>query len=626
MTNSADGAPAPLQAATGHHQRGELAAARDLYRRHLEAQPDDAPAWCLLAALEGQAGDHAAAGAAFRNAIEADPGHAPGHAGLGTSLLLGGQPAAAIAHFREALALQSGLHDARAQLALALHRSGRLDEAIAARRELVAHCPDDLQARHDLGMALLERGDAAEARDLFAELSAREPQRAEVWLGLASAQIRLDDVVEAGRSLTRALQRMPRTPAARTRLGHLLRQHGRAADARRCFEAALAPDPKHLPALAALADLDRAEGDWRSGLARVMPALEAGPRPHPLLMTTAASLLVASAAWQEAESRISQWLADPQLGDGPRARLERLRGEALDRLGRHDDAWRSWTAANERLSGSFDPDDFDRTIDALIAAFDRPAVSIGAPPELPRPLLIVGMPRTGKSILEQLLAAHPEVYGAGERRIVGTLTELARSRAQGQLPYPACVRGLDEAAQRELAGWYGAALRRLSPTAQWITDTQPTNYLHLALLHRLRPDMRVVFCRREPLDLAWACYTRGIPDRALAFTTDPAWLGRYAAGMARLMEHWTGMLSIPVLTVDYESLVAQPEQETRRVLSFLDLEWDPVCAEYDRPGVATLSAPAATSRPLDGAEIGRSQPYAAHLGQAPGAVNEHGDG
>lgn len=626
MTTSPDGMPDPLDAAMRHHQAGDLATARRLYRSHLETAPDDAAAWCLLAALEGQAGDHGAAGAVYRKAINADPRHAPAHAGLGTSLLFGGDPSAAVGPFREALGLRPEMSDARAQLALSLHRLGRLDQAIEELRELAERHPGDPQACRNLGMALLDRGDTPEALELFARLVERKPDLPEGWIGLASAQMRLDLVTEADRSLTRALGLMPAAPAGRAKLGVLLLQQGRRSDARRCLEAALQKDPRYVAALAALADMDRVEGDWSTGLARIAPALEATPRPDPLLMITAASLWVESGAWDEAETRISAWLDNQRLDDRPRAKLERLRADALDQLERHDAAWRHWTEANRRAGGRFDPDDFDRTIDALIAAFDRPGPVAGIEVRPPRSLLIVGMPRSGKSILEQLLACHPLVHGAGERRIVGALTELARMGASGERPYPACVQDLDENAVNALADHYGAALRKLSPSAVWVTDTQPTNYLHLGLVHRLRPDMRVVYCRRQPLDVAWACYARGIPDRALAFTTDPAWIGRYLAGMERLMGHWVERLEIPVLSVDYESLVTHPEVETRRVLNLMDLAWDPACADYIRPAAATLTAPLAIGRALDGAEIGRGRPYLKQLAAVQAFAHDRSDG
>jgi tetratricopeptide (TPR) repeat protein len=595
------------------HRTGDFAGARELYHRHLTQRPDDAPAWCLLAALEGQGGDHDAAGAAFRKAIVSDPAHAPGHAGLGTSLLLSGDPAAAVGPFREALRLQPGLTDTRAQLALVLHRLGRLDAAIDELRELVRRCPDDLQALRNLGMALLDRGDAGEARDLFAGLLERWAELPEAWIGLAGAQMQLDHVTAADDSLTRALELMPAGPAGRTKLGALLGKQGRQAEARRCFEAALDVNPAHVAALASLAEMDRAAGNWRAGLARIEPFVSAAPGTDPLLMTTAASLWVASGDWPAAERRIATWLEDERLPEPSRAHLERLRGEALDRLDRHDAAWQCWTDANRRSRLRFDPADFERTVDALIAAFDRPVMPEVLSDLTPRPLLIVGLPRSGKSILEQLLACHRQIHGAGERRLAGVLTERARIEAGARQPYPACVRDLDEAGRRRLAAWYAEALGRLAPTADWVTDSQPTNYLHLGLLHGLRPDLRVVYCRREPLDLAWDCFTRGFAARALAFAAEPAWIGAYLAGMERLMAHWTQRLSLPVLTVDYESLVTQPESETRRVLGFLDLDWDPACADYVRPGVATLSASAAITRPLDRSEIGRSRPYREQL-------------
>ena len=623
MTGSDTPSPTgSLQEAMARHQAGDLPAAIGLYRRHLEQRPDDLDAWCLLASAEGQAGHHAGAGEAYRRAVGIAPGHAPAHAGLGTSCLQQGDFAAAADHLLRAVELDPEQVDARLQLAMVLRRQARLHEATAELEEVLRRQPGHAQARFNLGMASLEAGRAEAAEDAFRKVLEARPRLVPALVGLARA-LRARNRPEAARvPLEEARALAPGDPAVAVARGGLLVTCGELDAARTAFEEALAGDPGQTAALLGLAELDRLAGHCDRGIERLAPLL-AGPAPGGVAVLMGRLLREAGRA-DEAERFIRRELDGEALMPGARAALERELGRVLDARGDVDGAWAAWTAANAGRAGRFDPAHFDRAVDMLIESFPpawTPEVPLPAP-EAPSSLLIVGAPRSGKSLLEQMLACHPDIHGAGERRTLGDLVIEVGQRV-GEGTYPGNVGKLEPGALAELAASYAADLETSAAGARWVIDTQPTNFLHVGFARLLYPGLRVVWLRRDPHDLAWACYARGFADSAFDFAAEPAGIGPYFAALERLRAHWATLLGDGFLSVDYEALVRQPEAELGRVLAWLGLASDGVDADYHLPGRSSLSSPPALTAPLDGGEIGRGLAYAERFPGLPAARSGH---
>ncbi len=612
-----------LAQAMALHRAGDLGAALAAYRRHLQDRPGDVEAWCLLAGAEGQSGNHAGARSAYRRGVEAAPGHAPAHAGLGTSSLHLGDFAGAVEHFRRALELDPALTDARLQLAMALRRLARLEEAIAALEAVLEREPEHAQARFNLGMASLEAGRPDRAEDAFRRVLSARPGFVPALVGLGRALQSRNRLDEARETLDEAGAAAPEDPAVAMARAGLLTATGRVTEARSEYEKALAARPRDAGACLGLAELDRLAGAPERGIARLEPLLRTSP-PGGVLVSLA-RLLRAAGRPTDAEGLAREQLASDRLM--PRVRLALLRelGHALDETGDADGAWAAWTEANAPRAGRFDPDDFDRAIDALIRSFDpalieRAAVATESPATGPQPLLLVGPPRAGKSILEQMLACHPAVHGAGELRMLGELVN-AVQQLGGAEAYPGCVAALGAGDLATLAADYRAALAAAAAGRRWVVDTQPTNFLHVGLAALLHPGVRVVWCRRDPVDLAWACYARGFADGAFDFAASADGIGRYLAALDRLFEHWRRLLPGAVAGVDYETLVTAPEDTVGGVLDWLGLGGHPDCAESHRPGRASLAAPPALSGPLHAGEVGRGGPYASRFAGLPPAAD-----
>ncbi len=264
----------------------------------------------------------------------------------------------------------------------------------------------------------------------------------------------------------------------------------------------------------------------------------------------------------------------------------------------------------------FDPANRDRFLADVIAAFDPAffARVAGAGPATRRPVFVVGLPRSGTTLIEQVLAAHPEVHGAGE-------LNLARF-AFADLPAALGVPGasarewlprLDAPAIRATADAYLERLRlRDGGRAARVVDKLPDNYLYLGLLAALFPDATFIHCRRDLRDTALSCWMTVF--QSLPWTNDPAHIASVFRGYLRLMDHWRAILPVTIHEVDYEEAVTNLEPVARRLIAALGLAWHPACLEFHRAGGAVRTASAIQVRePVHRRSVGRWKLYEAEL-------------
>ena len=452
MTIEAEHSDDVLRRAMARHQAGDLEEAHRLYHQYLDARSDDPEAWCLLGSLEGNRGRHGEAEAAFRRAIGVAAGHAQGHIGLGTSLLMQARPAEAVQPISEAVTLAPDHPDLRLQLAMAQSKSGRPLEAVRTLREVVSRWPDHLPAHYHLGLALLEADEPDAAAFSFRRVVDGDRSNLPAFIGLGRSLAAANEPEAAADAFREAIRLAPGDPAPLTLLGNLLRRTGELEEAEPLLQQAVEQSPGEPEALVGQAELDRARGMPAQGLERRRPLLERD-RPPMKALLAGARLLLDSGDAEAAVATIEDWLGLDSLTPKLAASLQSVRGQALDRLGRFDEAWAAWAESHRNDARRFDGSHFARAIDALQAAYTPDLFArLRPPPDAasPRPLLLVGAPRSGKSILEQMLACHPEIRGGGELRYLGAMTGEVQRRARGRSPYPDCIDGLNRAELDEL--------------------------------------------------------------------------------------------------------------------------------------------------------------------------------
>ncbi|OYV75767.1 MAG: hypothetical protein B7Z74_00910 [Deltaproteobacteria bacterium 21-66-5] len=318
----------------------------------------------------------------------------------------------------------------------------------------------------------------------------------------------------------------------------------------------------------------------------------------------------------EAVALIRGQLAVGELpGDGRTRLLFRL-GQLHDKKGYYDEAFAAWEEANQGVAIRFDREAHRRFVDALIEAFSREAFA-----RLPRsgcmapgPVFIVGMPRSGTSLVEQILASHRQVHGAGELPWIPRLAESLTAASGGARTFPDGVQTAAMAVLERFAQEYLRLSQSGAGAARYVTDKLPVNCLYLGLIALLFPGARIVHCARDPRDTALSLYSQYFGLR-LPFAYRLGDIAVFYREYRRLMRHWAQVLPLPLHTVRYEELARDPEPVIRGLLAFLDLDWEPGCREPHRSGrvIATASYEQVRA-PIHAGAVDRWRHYETHLG------------
>lgn len=550
------------------HSQNRLEEAETQYRAVLAVSPRHAGAMHRLAILYIQSSRISEAQELLQKAATAAPNDPQIRQHFGLLLLKLGRPAEAATEASAALIRKPEMAEAWNTLGLAQAAQGNLEQALISLGRAITRSPRDSEILKSLGEVYLRLDEPEAALDFFTKALALHPRMLVALLGRAEALSALGHQEEALSSTAQALAIDSRYAAAHMAHGAILKQLGRKSEAETAFARAteLAPD---MPAYhRALGEVRRyEENDQR------LAELEALARQEEIQSVS-----------QKVELHFALFKAFDDLGCYERAFTHLQRGNTLYRtLISYDEA---------AVSAFFHAQETCFTTERLYQTADCSS-------ELP--VFIVGMPRSGTSLVEQMVASHPAVFGAGER------TWIQRQAVELLPEYPRTIplSGLTELGRR-----YLERLRGLSPTAMRITDKLPANFRNLGLIHQALPKARIIHVQRDPRDTCFSCYSK-LFRSGLNFAYDLGELGRYYRAYEKLMAHWRAVLpSNCMLEVQYEALVADFENECRRIVAFCGLEWDESCLRFyeNKRPVRTLSE-FQVRRPLFTDSIGRWRHY-----------------
>ncbi len=601
---------AELQAAVRQHQTGRLEDAAAGYRRVLAEVPEDPDALHLLGLIALSAGDSERAIGLIRRALAVLPNFPAGHGSLGNALRAAGRATEAQDSYRRAIALDPNDAAAHHNLAFLLCEQGDSANALTSARRAVELAPALAEAHNTLGHTLrgLRQFPAAEAA--LRRAVQLEPN-AERYTNLAHVLADLGRSEEAERCYQRALEREPTFAAAHYGLGIRLYQRGEVAAAADRYRQATVLNPRHAAAWQGLGSALRALGHIEEAVEAFRRALAADPDFSEAYRDLAACAALPADGSEAA--RASALAARADQSPEARAAAGFALGKALDDAGRFEAAFAAYEEANRLYRGvlaasgvRFDGEALRRAVDEAIATFHSSYFTAvagwGNPSEWP--VFIVGMPRSGTSLIEQIVASHSQVAGVGERPDIGRLAaEFAAAVAAG-----------DRTRIRSLADGHVSRLRGLGGGALRIADKMPDNLFQLGLIATLFPGARVIFCRRDPRDVCLSCYFQRFAAGRLPFAYDLADCARRFIETERLAAHWTRVLPLRWHEVWYEDVIADLHGESQRLIAFLGLGWEPGCLEFHRTQrvVATASA-WQVRQPLYDRSVGRWRHYLRHL-------------
>ncbi len=355
-------------------------------------------------------------------------------------------------------------------------------------------------------------------------------------------------------------------------------------------------------------------GDAKGAWELLRPLLD-----NPTLAERAIVLYLQIATRINRETEACQWalrhLSRNAVPPVERPRLLFALAGVLERLGRFDEAFTQVREARKLLMPYLDNRNHADTVTARIQAFGAEAVRTLPRATHPdtRPIFIVGMPRSGTSLVEQILASHPQVHGAGELEILPAIARRIGGESGTNLPIE--IARLNVPAVNQLAAEYLSAINALNRTARFVTDKMPLNFLELGLVQLLFPNSKVIHCVRDPLDTCLSCYMTDIAA-GVSFCRDQRALADYFHQYTRIMNHWKQVLTLPILDVRYEDVVKDVKGQSRRMLEFIGLGWDDRCIRFyeNRRGVATASREQ-VRQPVYASSVGRSKHFRAHLAE-----------
>lgn len=556
-----------------------------LYERALELDPRLPEAHNNLGNALQELGDCARAVECYARALALNPNDAEALANLGNAERQLGRLDAALASLERALSLAPASSLAHNNLGLVQAARARREQAAASFRRAVELNPRFVQAWHNLGNVLSDGNDQAAAQAAYRRAVDLEPQRADGHWQLGRALYELGELAESIASYRRALSLEPGHAPARLGLATALRLEGSIEEAEDLCRALLASDPGHAGALALLGDLSADRGDFAAAQELFERALLRDPASPGVLCSIAAhrKMTDADQAWLQAAGGA---LAK-SLPLGHEIGLRYALGKYYDDLGRYPEAFAEYRQANElgkRHGAAYDRADFTRRVDRIIDTFDASFLTGAHPGESHSqlPVLIIGMPRSGTTLAEQILASHPLGYGAGEVRFWERGAEVFE--AAGRRPEAR------RAALTELARDYLARIGERAGSAQRVVDKMPANFLHAGLVHVVLPRARIIHMLRDPLDTCLSLYFQNFGDRH-PHARDLDNLRHYYGEYLRLTAHWRAVLGPKtLLEVPYEELVADQERWTARLLEFVGLPWDARCLEFHRTERVVITA------------------------------------
>jgi tetratricopeptide (TPR) repeat protein len=342
-----------------------------------------------------------------------------------------------------------------------------------------------------------------------------------------------------------------------------------------------------------------------------------GKRPPLALAVAWSRTLVQLKRFDEGIELIDEILSGRDLHPRVRALQLYLKAKAFDRVGNFEGAIAAATEANEIDRIDFQPDLYTAQVDALIANWSRESMATFPVSRCDSavPVFIAGMPRSGTSLIDQIIDAHPRASGVGELDTIERFAVRLSAAYDPARPVGKRFGSFDSYRWTRAANDYVKEITALAPpgTERVVNKSLGNNKL-VGLLARLFPNTRIIHAIRDPRDVAVSCFMGGFNNRLHAWTTRVDWVSHAWALSMRMMEHWKEALDIPILDVHYENLVANPEREFPRIIEFLGLEWDDRCLEFhaSRHTVRTLSYDQ-VNRPLYTSSSGRHRNYASLL-------------
>lgn len=630
-------------------QAGDPVQAEAICRESLQQYPDDGNLLCLLGTLLVRQRRPADAERPLRRAIDRHPDFLRAQEELGNALMAQGNIEEATTCFRQVIGLEPDNAEAQFKLSKLLEKSGHLQEATVARRaaseqaphqearaaaaqfintgrfaeaekiyrDLLAHDPNKSDYLRVLGRLAMEQKQFGDAVVLLRRAAEITPQSVLIWNDLAKALLEREAYDDAIDAIRHSLEIETDITASHLLHGNALTRAFRFEEAADAYQAGLKIQPDHTGCLAGLGHVTQALGRHAEAINAYRTWINAEPTAGEAWWSLAG---LSGQRFDDAEietmqthardkslpeaSRISFWFALARAYEG-NADYDRSfefygRGNAAQRMHESYDAVET-EIMHERIIATFTPEFFHRT----------PAINH----KDATPIFIVGLPRSGSTLIEQILASHSQVDGTQELPALGRVIQSINRRAPDESRYPEALLNLDPVDFTNLGRQYLDATRRYRTGRPLFTDKMPNNFPGIGLIRLILPQAKIIDARRHPLDSCIGSYKQLFAD-GQAFTYDLGELAEYYLQYRKIMAYWQETLPGQVLGVHYEDLVTDPEPEIRRLLDYCGLPWEEQCLRfYETERTINTASAEQVRRPLYTTSMHRWRHFEVHLGE-----------
>lgn len=533
------------------HQKGKLSSAERAYKKAIKINQNFVEAHNNLGTVLLDRGRFKEASVTFRKALKLLPDHPTVLNNIGNVLQLQGENEKAIAWFNKAISHEPEFVDAYNNLGNALRALQRPEDAVAAYRRAVDINPDLADTYYNLGVIFIELEELDDAIDVFNQALKINPADKNAYQGLGRARNMQGNLDQAVSAFQQAIAINPVNAEYYRELGMAFSDHGEIENAVAAIRKALQINPEYAEAYRSL-------------------TMNKKFTEHDDDMRAMESLLSRKGTSDEDSIHLAFGL-----------------GKAYEDLGNYEKSIEFVIKAARLKRNSYDysisesREQFDRIKEVFSPDFFSNHVDLGDPD--PTPIFVLGMPRSGTSLVEQILASHPQVYGAGELQDLTKVLESIRTSAdkkQSEM-IPEGLLELDAGAFADLGKQYVARIRKYSVDAKFITDKLPHNFLYIGFIRMILPNARIIHCTRDPMDTCLSIFKTYLP-KGHPCSCDMSELGQYYRMYLELMDYWRDTLPGFVYDQSYEDLVGSQKEQVSKLLQHCGLQWDDACLDFHK--------------------------------------------
>jgi tetratricopeptide (TPR) repeat protein len=599
-----------------------LASKPDAAERHftrlVQLHPESPDSHFCLGNAHRAQGKHEVAFGHFRMSTEVEPKFVDGYTNAGLSLMDLKRFAEAAEIFERAIKVQPRAVRDYINLGSCLLEMEKFREAEKVYKRALEIDENSHEAHFGLGLSYRKQKKLKESIFEFEAVVRLRPQFGEAYYHGAKAFVDLHREEQACMLFAEAIKFLPDLADAFASYGYALNRCSRLDDAESALRRALELEPENVVAMAEMAFINQYRGDFEEAIRLLHLCLEKSPGNPGLLYRL---VMIGGINPDELDEKsLLEWLRKEEAEDDSKhGQIRFLLGKIRDAEGRHDEAFEQYAAASDRFAKSSPPysrEETEKLTQGIKRNFTKATIEAmpeGNSSELP--VLVFGMPRSGTTLIEQIIASHPMAEGAGEMNS-WTSIEIEMEQELGTSDgYMGFAKRVDENSIKKWSESYEAELRSHSKDALRIVDKGVHNFTRLGLVSGLFPKARLIHAHRDPLDNCLSCYLQFFDYGKQTFSLRQEDVAHYYLQYQEIMDHWKEVLPVEILDVSYEETVEDLEGAARRIIDFIGLPWDDRCLEFHKTNREVRTASFWQVRqPIYSSSVGRAQRYDSELG------------